>query len=447
MFGHIAQKEFLSNILSLRFLVAFLLAFILMVLSAYVLTSDYAHQVEDYSARVRARDNWFEQYAHSNRIGIIVDQKLRSPTMMSALFRGIPQDIDVESFDLSPMPALFPLMDWLFIVGVVMSLLALVFSYDAICGEREDGTLSLTMSYPVSRSVVLLGKWTGGFLSLLLPVTTAWVAGLHIVNINPNIHLSGKDFGVLGLVFFVSLLYIAVFFALGILISTRTRSSVTAIMTALFVWVIFALGIPNLSPYVAAQIYPTPSIAALEHKIKAIHDDAERIRTNTWRKLLAEGLKGEELEKAWNEAVGQPMQEMREKVKELREDFQQKADRQTNIALEISCLSPLPVFMYAVTDLAGVGRGSKKHFNEAAVQYSNSFWDYFNAKWKKLKSENPSLDFETKLDLGDRPRFRYQEASIKDRINTTLLYIALLFLFNIIFFLAGYISFLRYDVR
>ena len=46
-FWHIAQKEFLSNILSLRFFVAFLLAFILMVISAYVLTSDYGHQVED----------------------------------------------------------------------------------------------------------------------------------------------------------------------------------------------------------------------------------------------------------------------------------------------------------------------------------------------------------------------------------------------------------------
>ena len=447
MFWHIVQKEFLSNILSLRFFVAFLLAFILMVLSAYVLTSDYGHQVEDYSARVRARENWFAQYAHSNRMGTIVDQKLRPPTVMSALFRGIPQDIDIESFDKSPMPTLFPLMDWLFIVGVVMSLLALIFSYDAICGEREDGTLSLTMSYPVSRSVVLLGKWTGGFLSLLLPVVTAWLAGLHIVNINPNIHLSGKDFGVLGLVFLVSLLYIAAFFALGILISTRTRSAVTAIMTSLFVWVIFALGIPNLSPYVAAQISPTPSIAALEHKINAIWDDADRIKTNTWRELRAKGLKGAELEKAGLEVVNQVNREVDEKVGKLRGDFQRKADRQTKIALDISCLSPLPVFMYAGTDLASVGRHSKAHFQEATGRYSSSFWNYFDAKWKKLKSENPSLGSESKLDLSDRPRFRYQEASIKDRINKTLPYIALLFLFNIIFFLAGYISFLRYDVR
>ncbi|MFQ6043965.1 MAG: hypothetical protein ACE5PV_24190, partial [Candidatus Poribacteria bacterium] len=122
MFWNIAQKEFLSNILSLRFFVAFLLAFILLVLSAYVLTSDYEHQVEDYNARVRAKENWFAQYAHSNRMGTIVDQKLRPPTVLSALFRGIPQDIDIESFDKSPMPTLFPLMDWLFIVGVVMSL-------------------------------------------------------------------------------------------------------------------------------------------------------------------------------------------------------------------------------------------------------------------------------------------------------------------------------------
>jgi ABC-type transport system involved in multi-copper enzyme maturation permease subunit len=447
MFWHIAQKEFLSNILSLRFSVAFLLAFILIVISAYVLTSDYGHQVEDYSARVMAQEDWFAQYAHSNRMGTIIDQTPEPPTVLSALFRGIPQDADVESFDQSPMPALFPLMDWLFIVGVVMSLLALVFSYDAICGEREDGTLRLTMSYPVSRSIVLLSKWTGGFLSLLMPFVTAWFAGLHIVNINPDIHLSGKDFGVIGLVFLVSLLYISAFFALGILISTRTRSAATAIMTALFVWVIFALGIPNLSPYVAAQIHPTPSIAALEHKINAIWEDADMVKSNTWRELRAKGLKEAEYEKAGMEVVNRVNREVHENVGKLRGDFQRKADRQTNIALEISCLSPLPVFMYASTDLAGVERHSKAHFSEAAGRYASSFWDYFNAKWKKLKSENPSLGFESKLDLSDRPRFRYQEESIKDRINATLPYIALLFLFNFIFFMSGYISFLRYDVR
>jgi ABC-type transport system involved in multi-copper enzyme maturation permease subunit len=447
MFWHIAQKEFLSNILRLRFFVAFLLAFILMVISAYVLTSDYGHQVEDYTARVRAQENWFAQYAHSKKMAPILRQTPRPPTVLSALFRGIPQDIDIESFDKSPMPALFPLMDWLFIVGVVMSLLALVFSYDTVCGEREDGTLRLVVSYPVSRSVVLLGKWTGGFLSLLLPFIVAWFAGLHIVNINPNIHLSSKDFGVLGLVFLVSLLYIAAFFALGILISTRTRNAVTAIMAALFVWVILALGIPNLSPYVAAQIFPTPSIAALEHKVNAIWDDADKIKTNTWQELRAKELKGVELEKARLEVVNQVNQEANEKVGKLREDFQRKADRQTKIALDISCLSPLPVFMYASSDLAGVGRESKADFNQAAGRYSKSFWDYFNAKWKKLKSQNPSLSNESKLDLSDRPRFRYQEASIKERINATFPYIALLFLFNVIFFLAGYISFLQYDVR
>lgn len=447
MFWNIAQKEFLSNILSLRFSVAFLLAFILMTLSAYVLTSDYEHQVEDYSARVMAKENWFAQYAHSNRMAPILRQTPKPPTVLSALFRGIPQDADVESFYQSPMPALFPLMDWLFIVGVVMSLLALIFSYDAICGEREDGTLSLTMSYPVSRSVVLLSKWTGGFLSLLMPFVTAWFAGLHIVNINPNIHLSGRDFGVLGLVFLVSLLYIAAFFALGILISTRTRSAVAAIMTSLFVWVIFALGIPNLSPYVAAQIYPTPSIAALEHKINAIYDEADRVKSNAWRELRAKGLKGAEFEKAGLEVVNRVNREVNEKVEKLKGDFQRKADRQTNIALYISCLSPFPVFMYAGTDLAGAGRYSEAHFNKAVGRYISSFWDYFNAKWKKLKSENPWLAGEDKLDLSDRPRFQYQEPSIRDRINATLLYIALLFLFNIIFFWAGYISFLRYDVR
>ena len=34
---------------------------------------------------------------------------------------------------------LFPTVDLTFIIGIVMSLLALLFAYDAVCGERGNG--------------------------------------------------------------------------------------------------------------------------------------------------------------------------------------------------------------------------------------------------------------------------------------------------------------------
>ena len=44
----------------------------------------------------------------------------------------------------------------------------------------------------------------------------------------------------------VSLLYISLFFAVGMFISTTTHKASTALLVALFVWVCWILVIPNL---------------------------------------------------------------------------------------------------------------------------------------------------------------------------------------------------------
>ena len=59
----------------------------------------------------------------------------------------------------NPLSVLSPSMDLVFFVGVIMSLLAVVFGYDAVAGEKERGTLRLMLTYPVPRDTVLLGKW------------------------------------------------------------------------------------------------------------------------------------------------------------------------------------------------------------------------------------------------------------------------------------------------
>ena len=44
------------------------------------------------------------------------------------------------------------------VVQVVLGLFALLLCYDAICGEKEAGTLSLLASFPLPRSRLLIGK-------------------------------------------------------------------------------------------------------------------------------------------------------------------------------------------------------------------------------------------------------------------------------------------------
>ena len=56
--------------------------------------------------------------------------------------------------------ALFRFIDFTFIVQVVLSLFAILFTYDTINGERESGTLKLAFSNAVPRG--FLGRPVGG---------------------------------------------------------------------------------------------------------------------------------------------------------------------------------------------------------------------------------------------------------------------------------------------
>ncbi len=77
----------------------------------------------------------------------------------------------------NPYMIIFHSIDLALVFGVVLSLLALLFAYDAVSGEREDGTLRLMLSNAVPRDVVLIGKYLGAMACLLLPLAVSLVGG------------------------------------------------------------------------------------------------------------------------------------------------------------------------------------------------------------------------------------------------------------------------------
>ena len=157
----------------------------------------------------------------------------------------------IETIDDNPIFVLFPTVDLTFIIGIVMSLLAIPFAYDAISGERETGTLSLIVSNAIKKPMLIFGKWLGGYLSLILPCFVGLLPGLLIISTHPLIQFSFADWGALGLIIVGALLYLACFFALGVLISALASRSSTTILALLFIWAVGVFVIPNLSPDIA----------------------------------------------------------------------------------------------------------------------------------------------------------------------------------------------------
>ncbi|MBN2245659.1 MAG: ABC transporter permease subunit [Candidatus Aminicenantes bacterium] len=471
----IIKKEILNNVFSLRFLVTFILLLIVIPVMFFILGDDYVRRVDDYSQRQNELENYLRHYAHFNRIGSIL-YPAQPPIPMHALVRGLSAEVNIEEFHNDPLPVMFPLIDLTLIITVFLGLAALLFSYDSVAGEKEDGTLKLILSNRISRSKVILGKVSGGVLTLLIPLIASLLLGMLFILAHPRISWSGEDWGALVLIVFGGVLYISLFYCLGLFISSRHHTSSASIITAIFVWVLFVLVIPNLSPYAASLVIKTPSNIKIAREVDRLSDTerdqlgnrlaeqrsqavvkkypflAEQLTEEERDRRIAEDLDykqaytemREEIQQAWNEAN----RIQSKKVEDIRRDLELKENAQTSLSRSLSMISPLSNLVYLVTDLSSTGMKNQEYFGRLYAAWSFSFGEYRERKIDEMHRQNPAVDaWNTPVDMSDRPAFIYREEPLADRLKATLVYFMLLAGFILVFFTAAFLSFIRYDVR
>ncbi|MEZ4267744.1 MAG: ABC transporter permease subunit [Myxococcota bacterium] len=114
------------------------------------------------------------------------------------------------------------------LAGLLVPLVALVLGHDAICGERERNTLGLLLSLPVGKLEVVLAKFLGRLLALVLAVGMG--LGVAIV-------LAGEGQGaVLAKLLVPALLLGAAFLSVGVLISAGSERQATATSLVVAIW-------------------------------------------------------------------------------------------------------------------------------------------------------------------------------------------------------------------
>jgi ABC-type transport system involved in multi-copper enzyme maturation permease subunit len=475
MIRTIIRKEILGNIQSFRFVVTLALLLVVVPVTTFVLTSDYLKKVSDASLRRAETETYLRSYAHFNRINNII-QAAMPPLASEALVRGLSADVNLSEFDDDPLPIMFPLVDLIFVVTILMSLVALIFAYDAVSGEKEDGTLKLMLANGLERPKVILAKIAGGGLTLLVPFVMSLVVGLLVILIQPGVGWSAANWGALGLITVGTILYVMLFYALGVFISARHHTSSASIMTSLLVWVLLVLVVPNLSPYIASFLAPTPSRIQVEREVSRLMDtdrddlgrklEAERLRDVLAKyPILAEKMSASDQKRlverdpaareafeaatkaqqgAWDEAN----RVQRDKRDAVLRAAGQKEEAQTSLARTISMASPLAVYTYLATDLTSTGMKNAAYFGRVRGVWDNAFWDYARKRIADLQAKDPATDWwNTAVDMSDRPRFEFREEPLGARVQEALPGFVLLLGYGLVFFVLAYVSFLKYDVR
>jgi ABC-type transport system involved in multi-copper enzyme maturation permease subunit len=470
-------KEIRNHFLSFRFAAVFALLLVIVPVTVLILANDTIRKQDEYSRRQTDIENYLVQYAHFNRLANIIAPS-QPPLPMQALVLGLSADPNLNTFDNDPLPVMFPLIDLTFILAILMSLAALIFSYDAVSGEKEDGTLKLMLANGVPRAKILLAKMAGGLAALEIPFLASLAVGLILLLLNPRIAWKRSDWGALGLILAGGLIYIGVFFGLGLLVSARHASAASSILTCLFLWVLFVLIVPNLSPYVASLVRPAPSIIKVGREIDRMtdteRDDLGRklaresgeavIKANPVLKNVADlsepQIKTEiardpafalayDLLRKGNEAAWREANVIQDaKAKTLSDDLARKEEAQTEFSVGLSLVSPLAAFTYFSADLANAGARNQAHFQTISRVFWTSYGDYMDRRMEAMRKANPTMDiWNTAVDVRDMPRFVYQEEPLAARFGAAALPLVVLIAMALGVFLAAVFSFNRYDVR
>ena len=490
-------RELLNNLMTFRFAAVLLITLLLVVANTAVLIQDYEQRLESYNDAVKMHYEQLREAKTYSTMFLFVD---RAPNPLSIFNVGLDKrlgnligiwhgfvptlwDAQMHGTD-NPFIAFFSSIDIVFVFEVVLSLMGLIFAYDAIAGERERGTLRLVLAQPVRRGQVLLAKYLSAMACLLVPLVLSLLFAMLLLT--RSIPLSTADFlRIVGIVF-TSFVYLSVFYLIGLLISVVTRRTGTALMLAMFVWGFLILVYPNL---IRATVNPGGNIQArtksARNQIQQIVDEYERERQKFLENEVVVGDASQ-----FNEAVGlytdahvdpvtlSPYLENMSLISEIPPDFEkyvplakkyyayveplviravervwriqrQALDdifvRQAMMDRTLLKLSPVGIYDTATQAWAGTDLLGLRDFFDAARRYRRVVIDHLYAK-DAFSSREWFVADKGAVNWSTLPQFTFERRDVGTNAKRALPDLFLLLLCNIALFMAIVLIFIRSEV-
>ena len=338
-------------------------------------------------------------------------------------------------------------IDWVFI-GIFMSFFVILFTFDAIAGERVHGTLSLMMSNQISRGQMLLAKYLGAFFTLMVPLVIGILMNLLIIYLSGNIPFDFSDWlRVLGMVGLFAL-HISIFIFLGLFFSSRVSNAITSLVWLLLTWVCLAFIFPSLIGLFVGTLDPIPSIEIISSRKRAqlanIEDEFRPMELLETTKLSE--APSPDNPSATHRWATYFTRRYETKTRSADEHVDQQL-RQVELARELTQISPIVCFQYAMEGLANTGIVSYMDFVKQVRRYRQRFIDFIKTE---DRDDPESLHIypvreglsQKPVDPNAVPRFEERPS-----YQSVIFPVGLLLLFNLVFFTAAQLSFLKCDLK
>ena len=509
MTQYIILKEIKLKILDLRFIISTIIVLLLVVFSVTILSENYLKEVANYQTALKDDETELQQV----QVFSFLEPKVHYPPNPLSIFNtGITGRINKtvtisyntvprqspEVISENPLLKIYHHFDLTTVFRLVLSLLAIILVYDSFSGEKEAGTLGLMLSNGVKRRHILIAKFISSTLILIIPILLSFLLSLVLITGMGGITFSGVQWLRIGLIMLSTVVFLAFFIALGILISSSTVKSSVSIILLISLWVILCVIQPNLGSYIASAAIQIPSNKTLEnayaenwnqfavqkqsildqiqkkippglkngnmamvrdeHRYVVFDGTTPLLMEFLFRTLEIEPLRHEYVQKEWDI---------------YRQKYLPGLENQQNLQNTIEYFSPANLFQSAAASISQTDVAHYDHFLNSARTYRSTLMAYLKND-RKLFSENAheyftrldreefkNSQYESReklnadhrwsntppLDLSGIPKYSFHSAPLSGTINTVLIKLFLLLAYTVTLFMVAAGRIKKYDVR
>jgi len=462
----IIEKEMRDLVGSTKFAITFAVAALLIVGAFYVGATRHKLNVEQVEAskaenlrQMEGLTDWLR--LESNRIFL-------PPQPLAALVSGISNDIGrtvsvvgrgeqtaySSRYNEDPIYAAFRFLDLEFIFQIILSLFAILLGFDAVSGEKERGTLRLSLANAVPRATYIFGKVTGAYIALSVSILLAVAIGSLLLPVM-GVNLSGADWGRLALVVLTGLLYFGAFLTMSVFVSALTHRTSNSFLVLLVVWVMSVMVIPRATVLLAGRAVDVPTV-------DEISAQKASFRSQLWKESRAHMMDfkptgdmmefGDQFSRFMDSLSDIREAKMAELVGRLNEERYNRQLEQQKVAFALARVSPSAALSLATSTLAGTSLKLADHFKDEATAYQEDYAAFIKEKTGvvpgagmvmiKIGEEEPEP-----IDPAELPEFHYDPVSLGETVEAAAMDMGLLAFFNLLFFAGAFTAFLRYDVR
>ncbi|MBE9469597.1 MAG: ABC transporter permease subunit [Bacteroidetes bacterium] len=506
----IAKKDFLLNLISTRFIIAFLLCLFLIPFTVIVNVNDYQNRLRVYQVEKAKAEKEFKQ---TRVYSGVRPEIVKPPQALSIFCKGISNNVGNRvTIYLGKIPLFaqgktaerdnpllnsFFSIDFINVIAIIMSLLALVFSYDIFSKEKENGTLKLIFSNRISRSSFLSGKIAGIYLTLIPILLFNFILSCLIIIFSQDVSLTANDWLHVALLFFASFIYMSFFIFLSTFISSKVKCSITSIIINLFLWIWFLFLFPNISTY----LVKTFSKVGLYENMKYAMDQLDNefsdkcVNFNNSFDIDRDHFNLNGGYDGYFETTGDSREVIDFEIKiktfkePLRIDYADKKwvyqkkylddlMKQKKLAKSFAWFSPSDLFENISSSLCQTNTQEYNDFMSNVRDYRKTFVQYFvdnkmfelpeyitpqdintfppkkklEKMWNSIKCIEdcpPSWfsNYYPYLDLSDIPVFKFHQTSLIQELSQSIIKLSFLVIISIIFFYLTVLSFRKYDLR